>query len=133
MGVVGFFNTTLIPFDACWNIKLVVCGSPTPATLDNAFTRDVYDNALLVVPRGSLEAYKSAAGWKEFLNVAQDRDKGDTNGDETINSSDVVMVFNHISTGGDVVSAYFSDVDGDGSVSSSDVVALYNIIINGND
>ena len=49
-------------------IEKVVCRNPVPAT-GAVFEQAVYDNATLVVPDASLDAYRSAEGWKEFKNI----------------------------------------------------------------
>lgn len=41
-----------------------------------SFEQDVYDNAILIVPEGSLDAYKAAAGWKEFKNIKSNTPEG---------------------------------------------------------
>lgn len=56
--------------------------------------------------------------------------EGDVNDDGTVNSSDVVAIYNHISEGADAsgITVAKADVNTDGSVNSSDAVAVYNII-----
>lgn len=51
-------------------LKEVICLNPVPAT-GVEFTQSAYENATLTVPEGSLDAYKAADGWKEFLNIAE--------------------------------------------------------------
>lgn len=56
--------------------------------------------------------------------------KGDVNGDGTIDATDVVSVYNYIQvTEESGVTKADADVNEDGEVSSADVVEIYNIII----
>ena len=41
-------------------------------TFISLFSKDTYAKATLYVPQGSLEAYKAADGWKEFLNIVEE-------------------------------------------------------------
>ena len=59
-------------FKGCDNLNKVVCEMPNPIPLpDNAFTDNVYNNAVLKVPYGALALYKSANGWKKFKNIIE--------------------------------------------------------------
>lgn len=54
-------------------IKKVISKSKQPyAFEDNVFTQTVYENALLVVPEGSVETYKATNGWKNFYNIVEE-------------------------------------------------------------
>lgn len=49
----------------------VIVASTEPAVLaDDAFTEEVYQNALLTVPDHSFRAYSAADGWKKFVNIS---------------------------------------------------------------
>lgn len=57
---------------------------------------------------------------------------GDVNRDKTINSTDIVSIYNYILLGSDSsVSFEYANVNNDSAVNSADVVAVYNIIIGG--
>lgn len=58
----------------------------------------------------------------------QDAIRGDVNGDDVVNSSDAVAVYNVISAGGTTGGSNKADINGDGVVNSSDVVEVFNII-----
>ncbi len=45
--------------------------NPQPCTLGYAFDDMHYSDATLHVPFGSMSAYQSAYGWKNFLNVVE--------------------------------------------------------------
>ena len=53
-------------FSSCSSLKEIYCKSTTPAyTYSGAFD-DNASNRKIYVPRGSVEAYKKAEGWKEY-------------------------------------------------------------------
>lgn len=57
---------------------------------------------------------------------------GDVNGDGSVNSADVVAVYNYVQVADESgVTEADADVNGDGAVNSADVVAIYNIIQTG--
>ncbi len=65
-------------FTLCDNIKAVYNYNPIPTPLesisyagDSPFDRSTHEKATLFVPRGSLEAYKNASGWKRFFNIQE--------------------------------------------------------------
>lgn len=57
-------------FYGCKNIRDVVLRSATPIGMEyegsNPFDAEVLEGAILSVPAGTLSAYESAAGWKDF-------------------------------------------------------------------
>jgi hypothetical protein len=59
-------------FNGCTALSTVVSRSTTPPTISNAdetFYKDTYLNGVLYVPESSIEAYKSAYGWKNFWEI----------------------------------------------------------------
>ncbi len=54
-------------FSGCTALTKIECQGATPATL-NASAFDAY-NAIVYVPQGSKEAYKSASGWSNFAYI----------------------------------------------------------------
>lgn len=56
---------------------------------------------------------------------------GDVNGDDTVNSSDAVAVYNVISSGAAAGDVNKADLNDDGVVNSSDVVEVFNVIAAG--
>lgn len=53
-------------------IKMITCAAPVPPELgENIFEPRVCSEATLFVPQGSLEAYRSAKGWKLFRYISE--------------------------------------------------------------
>ena len=73
---ISFEETNVIydgAFSDCNNIKKVISKDEDPTIIeDNAFTQTVYKNALLVVPKGTVETYKATKGWKNFYNIVEE-------------------------------------------------------------
>lgn len=75
-------------FAGCSNLKSVRCYSRVPVVLGKAMTRSTdsssvfegvdKDNCVLYVPEGCADAYRSAEGWGEFVNIQEFVDTGIT-------------------------------------------------------
>lgn len=104
--------------------------NPTSAPLgNNVFYGVNKSTCKLYVPRGTLQLYKNAAQWKDFLNIEEEGGLiGDVNGDGTVNVSDVTALVNMI-LGVIPKDEQRADVDGNGTVNVSDVTALVNLIL----
>ena len=62
-------------FEDCPNLDFIKCLGAVPASAsDDSFDQGVYQNTTLYVPLGSLEAYRAANGWKNFLNIVESID-----------------------------------------------------------
>lgn len=98
-------------------------------------TRDVYemkavfDRATLYVPGGSVSKYKNDSYWKLYSNITDLKNfvNCDVNNDGKVNSTDIVAIYNYISTKTGVTLEK-ADVNGDGKVNSTDIVTVYNHI-----
>ncbi|MCF0219736.1 MAG: leucine-rich repeat domain-containing protein [Muribaculaceae bacterium] len=59
-------------FFNCRALEKINCGNPTPPTLGyNVFENVNKQSCELVVPEGSIEAYRAADQWKEFYNISR--------------------------------------------------------------
>ncbi len=122
-------------FVGCRGIESVtVRAAEPPATYYGAFNVDIYSNATLYVPAESLEQYRAANGWKEFVHIEAivDAIKGDINGDKSVDGNDVSALLEMVLAGG-VTDAQKSvaDVNGDNSVDGNDVSALLEMVLAG--
>lgn len=110
----------------------VQVGTQTPAAIDNDAFYYVFGSAHLIVPFGTVEAYKAVPGWSHFGEYLQ---AGDVNGDGALNVKDVVSLSAHIM--GSRPSPFderLADVNGDGKINVKDVTLVCNWIMqrNGN-
>jgi hypothetical protein len=88
-----------------------------------------WTSATLRVPKGCVDIYKATGGWRNFKNIVEITvEKGDANGDDSVNAADVFEVMNHIMGNS---SPYFNeeaaDVNCDGVVDVADIGAIVNI------
>ena len=59
-------------FAQCDNIKLIYSDWSAPTAIpDDVFSEQVYNNAILYVPVGSLAIYQSTSGWNQFKNIEE--------------------------------------------------------------
>jgi len=66
-------------FVGCDNLGIVVSEASHPSSFNNnVFPNEVYNNAILRVPLGSISKYKNTDGWKNFKNISDGFDDGDT-------------------------------------------------------
>lgn len=67
-------------FSDCWKLKEIHSNNPTPPLLytdiDYAFEDDVKSGGKLYVPIGSKDAYANADGWKDFVNIIEEKVAG---------------------------------------------------------
>lgn len=58
-------------FDEC-DLTEVISENENPFAINiNTFSYNTYNNALLSVPKGTLDKYKTTEGWNQFLNIAE--------------------------------------------------------------
>lgn len=61
-----------IAFENCYNINSIVCEDEEPPVIrTNAFRGVPKDNFTVEVPKGCVEKYREAEGWKEFKRIAE--------------------------------------------------------------
>ena len=110
-------------------IDTVMCLATVPPIITaNCFRRTIYRDAVLTVPVKSLQAYRSADGWKEFINFASFGDTlpGDINGDGEANIADINSLIDAILSGLHDVTY---DVNGDGETNIADISKLIDTIL----
>ena len=91
---------------------------------------DNYENAVLFVPKGSIEAYLSADYWRKFLTIKELENTpslpGDLNGDGEVGIADINTLIDAIlAKNGDK----FYDMNGDGEVTIADVTELIELFL----
>lgn len=63
-------------FDKCKSLREIHATASTPPAMKvesgHAFNNECFTQCTLYVPEGSLEAYKNANGWKEFVNIIEE-------------------------------------------------------------
>lgn len=112
-------------------IQTITVLATVPPAIQIEFTEEVYANATLYVPSGSVDAYKTADVWKNFQNiegVGAPALKGDLNGDGTVDVADLNIMINVV-LGSDSVDSSVGDLNGDTIIDIADVNALINMIL----
>ena len=57
--------------EGCWSLDYIQCNAKEPPLVDGGeFTGIEKNNFTLVVPEGSVDAYRNAPGWKEFKRIS---------------------------------------------------------------
>lgn len=117
-------------FDECENLTELMCRAVVPPAISSyGFYSSTYNNAMLRVPKESIQAYRVANDWKKFQHIEAIKEEStpsDVNGDGETTIADVNIVIDCILTG-----EYSSsgDVNGDGEITIADVNAIINIIL----
>lgn len=118
-------------FFFCKALTSVTCKAENPPLTpgnDNTFPSTVYDNAILYVPEGCLQAYKNSGIWPWFkhIEIIPEFMRGDVNHDKEINISDVSAIIDiMLNSGGD----NSGDVNGDGEVNIADINAVIDLML----
>ena len=105
----------------------------TVTTADGGTTTEYYTpSAVLYVPKGTVEKYKQAEGWKAFKYILEigSPQPGDANCDGTVDVSDVTATVNSIldkEEGHFVESA--ADMNGDGIINVADIIIMVSHIL----
>jgi hypothetical protein len=128
-------------FWACNALESVTSYIKNPFQIgDNTFatTSDGYDIlppiATLYVPEGTKSLYEQTPSWSLFPKIVEMSEepimKGDTNGDGTINSVDIVEIVKYlIGNKPNVLKEDAADINGDGVVNIADIVKLVSVIM----
>lgn len=127
-----------IMFWECPNITDVTCLATTPPKLENYknmqthenlynFSDNVYEQATLYVPEGSLATYQANENWSRFRQIVGIHiDLNDVNLDGEVSIADVNALINMILSSN---STETGDVNSDGEVNIADINALINAIL----
>lgn len=108
-------------------LQELICGRDTPSALGTDVWKGVDQSAVqLYVPQAAVEAYRSAAQWKEF--DIRSALSADVNGDGEVTVADVTAIYNLILGVSDQHRAT-ADVNGDGEITVADVTFIYSIIL----
>ena len=127
-------NVTFIgkeAFAGCTNLDTVRCMAEVPPVMEDENCFDCYKTATLVVPEGSIDAYKNADWWKKFFhNTHIDIVKGDVNKDGRIDINDVMALIGYLLNGhADPFDEYQADVNYDNNIDINDVTLLINWVL----
>ena len=101
-----------------------------PITIESGVFSYHHQNVTLYVPKGSKDAYQTASVWQDFKEIVE-ISKGDLNGDNEYNISDIILLIDMITVNGDdgFVATYIADVNSDGEVDIADIIAIINLMI----
>lgn len=111
------------------NIRDITCRALVPPVIEekNCFPSNVYKKATVTVPVISLQAYKNAENWKQFVNMESGvLGVGDVNGDGEVNIADVNLVITSILSDENLPSC---DVNWDHEVNIADVNTIVKVIL----
>lgn len=96
----------------------------------------VYENATLYVPKESVEAYRHAEDWENFVHIVgidvpdEPVVPADVDGDGRVTIGDVTALIDYLlGNSSGVSSEDAADIDGDGRVTIGDVTALIDILL----
>lgn len=65
-------NIGQMAFSNCKNITSVTSLSESPSPISTVFDSEVYSNATLNIPLGTLSTYKATDGWRNFININEE-------------------------------------------------------------
>lgn len=101
--------------------------SKTPATINEFAFYYLFGEGHLVVPPGTIDAYKAEPGWSHFGEYLV---LGDVNGDGAVNVLDVTTLVSYVLN--EPLETFVeaaADVNGDGNINTLDVTKLVSIIL----
>ena len=132
-GIDSLRNSALIELV---NLKVLICWATVPPRCNDywdAFSRPTPDqmDAVVYVPKESVEAYREANEWKKFKTIVAIEDVGDVDGNGDIDVADVTELVDQV-LAGEIQNPALSDADLDGKVGISDITALIDRILSGN-
>ena len=115
-------------FRGCTALDNVRCDIPTPLKISKE-TFDHYDGCTLIVLSSAVNDYKTADVWKNFSNIISSR-KGDANGDNEVNITDVIVIVDYILNRPIRIFLFSNaDMDKNGEVNITDALKVVDIIL----
>ena len=120
-----------VAFSGCTAVTSISCMAQAPPICGSMALDDINKSeCILYVPKGCVDAYRSADQWKDFLFIEEsdmsDYLRGDVNGDGFVNGTDIQAVINFIVAGEYDEKA---DVNADDVVNGTDIQEVINIIV----
>ena len=118
-------------FGRCTSLTSVTCKAiSVPSSGNGVFSYVQLGSAILYVPASALVDYKTTAPWSGFGTIVAIPDslRGDVNGDDIVNGTDIQAIINAIVEGEYDEKA---DVNEDGTVNGTDIQKVINIIVEG--
>ena len=114
-------------FRACASLAQIYSYRPIPPTClaITVFASADKQTCHLFVPHGSLESYKAAFVWQDFLHIHEMGAPGDVNGDGQIDVADVASIITAMAASSNLPTA---DVNGDGTVDVADIATVITIM-----
>ena len=141
------FESVVVPFDisgfiATWKAFITSCGemmnqpistifcmaTTPPQLVSDGFVGN-YNSSRLIVPQGSVNKYRNAEGWKNFVYI-KTVNYNDVNDDGEVNIADVNCLIDAIIKG--ETNNPILDANNDGEVNIADINAIINAILQGN-
>lgn len=133
-------SLTSISDDAFYNcdmLSTITSRPETPPSVSNIncfYSLDdfIYTQAYLRVPSASLDAYRTAEVWKNFVNIvaiSEDVAQGDVDGDGRLSIGDVTALIDIILARGTIEDYPLADVDGNGNISIADVTTIIDMLL----
>ncbi len=115
-------------FNGCDSLKTVTCLVPEPIAIKPNVFNGLYEQAILRVPAGSVEAYQAVSPWNEFSQIVPiDPTEGDVNLDGVTNIDDLTNLIEQVLNGSP---SEYSDVNGDGAINIGDITTLIDQLLN---
>ena len=112
----------------CSKLSEIICQAITPPTANYNYSPFSKYDAIVKVPSGSVQAYKTTFPWRKFTNILG-ISLGDVDCDGKVNISDVTTLIDIILRSSE--SLFSADVNDDGKVDISDVTALIDKLLRG--
>lgn len=128
IGETGVYYGTRV-FGGCTNLTSIQSLNTTPPTSKDGRLIDAnYEKCVVWVPKGSLQAYQEAPGWRDFKNIKEIFD-GDMNADGKLSKADVETLVAYImGKAPEGFNENQADMNGDKKKNAADVVKLIDLV-----